>query len=173
MVGDYVYAVINEHVIYYQDEINLPRIDFGDGAREVPAAEIYYGNVTDSYYMFTTIVAVNTQDDDEEPAYESILLGASSNIYVSRGNIYITYTMWGNGGSHSETTAIHRIAIEDGECVITDLQSTNGTFVGGRQISEETLHPGDEVRIGLTTFRLEQIDEDQSQTDTKPLDTPS
>ena len=62
-----------------------------------------------------------------------------------------------------------QVTVEKGECLITDLQSTNGTFVGGRKISEEALQPGDEVRLGLTTFRLEQIDDSVADTDTKPL----
>lgn len=38
---------------------------------------------------------------------------------------------------------------------VTDLGSTNGTFVNGQRVQNATLRPGDEVRIGGTTFRLE------------------
>lgn len=38
---------------------------------------------------------------------------------------------------------------------VQDLGSTNGTFVNGQRITSVTIHPGDLVRIGATTFRLE------------------
>ncbi|MBX3118120.1 MAG: FHA domain-containing protein [Fimbriimonadaceae bacterium] len=40
--------------------------------------------------------------------------------------------------------------------VVTDLGSTNGTFVNDQRIQQQaTIRPGDTVRIGVTTFRLE------------------
>ncbi len=44
----------------------------------------------------------------------------------------------------------------DGEYVIEDLQSTNGTKVNGKRVRSATLSAGDELRIGHTTFRFEQ-----------------
>jgi len=38
---------------------------------------------------------------------------------------------------------------------VTDLGSTNGTFVNGQRVQNAVLRSGDEVRIGGTTFRLE------------------
>lgn len=43
-----------------------------------------------------------------------------------------------------------------GEYVIEDLQSTNGTKVNGKRVRSATLSPGDELRIGHTSFRFEQ-----------------
>jgi pSer/pThr/pTyr-binding forkhead associated (FHA) protein len=39
--------------------------------------------------------------------------------------------------------------------MLTDLGSTNGTFVNGQRVTSATLKPGDLVRIGATTFRVE------------------
>ncbi|RMG26588.1 MAG: FHA domain-containing protein [Armatimonadetes bacterium] len=39
---------------------------------------------------------------------------------------------------------------------VRDLNSTNGTFVNGAPVQEMRLRPGDTIRIGSTTFRLEQ-----------------
>ncbi len=38
---------------------------------------------------------------------------------------------------------------------VADLGSTNGTFVNGNRITSTTIHPGDLVKIGVTTFRVE------------------
>jgi uncharacterized secreted protein with C-terminal beta-propeller domain len=112
MIGDYAYVVINEPVYEEDDGVNLPRI-YSDGAeKEIPATDIYYSDVADYYYMYTTIIAINTQDDNQEPTYETILLGASSNLYVSMDNIYLTFPVWGGYVGDSQRTAIHRIHIQ-------------------------------------------------------------
>jgi len=38
---------------------------------------------------------------------------------------------------------------------VQDLNSTNGTFVNGQRVSIATIRPGDLVKIGATTFRVE------------------
>lgn len=44
-------------------------------------------------------------------------------------------------------------------CVLTDLNSKNGTFLNGQKISEETLQPGDKITIGEHILRFELLDE--------------
>ena len=111
MIGDYAYVVINEPVYEQDDELKLPIIYSGGNETEIPATDIYYSDVSDYYYMYTTIIAINTQNDDQEPTYETILLGASSNLYVSPDNIYLTFPVWGTGMGDFEKTSIHRIHI--------------------------------------------------------------
>lgn len=122
MIGDYAYVVVNEPVYERDDEINLPKIGSGDNETEIPATDIYYADVADYYYMYTTIIAINTQNDGQEPTSETILLGASSNLYVSADNVYLTFPVWGGDviepwgiRSSDERTSIHRIRIEGGE----------------------------------------------------------
>jgi uncharacterized secreted protein with C-terminal beta-propeller domain len=120
MIGDYAYVVTNEPVYEEADELNLPRVSFGGNETEIPATDVYYSNVSDNYYMYTTIIAINIQNDDQEPTYETILLGASSNLYVSPNNIYLTFPVWGTDilGTdvvNFERTSIHRIHIEGDE----------------------------------------------------------
>ncbi|MFW6118297.1 MAG: beta-propeller domain-containing protein [Chloroflexota bacterium] len=115
MIGDYAYVVINEPVYEQDDELNLPRIYFGGNETEIPATDIYYSDVFDYYYMYTTIMAINTQDSDQEPTYETILLGASSNLYVSLDNIYLTFPVWGRDVGDFQKSSIHRIHIEGDE----------------------------------------------------------
>jgi len=115
MIGDYAYVVINEPVYEQNDEPNLPKIYFGGNETEIPVTDIWYSNVSDYYYMYTTIMAINTQNDDQKPTSETILLGASSNVYVSLDNIYLTFPVWGRGVGDFEKTSIHRIRIEGAE----------------------------------------------------------
>jgi len=117
MIGDYAYVVINEPVYEQDDELNLPKIYLGGNETEIPATDIYYSDVSDYYYMYTTIMAINTQNDDQEPTYETILLGASSNVYVSLNNIYLTFPVWGTDILGREVwdfqkTSTYRINIE-------------------------------------------------------------
>ncbi len=115
MIGDYAYVVINKPVYEQEGELNLPRIYSGGNETEIPATDIYYCDVYDYYYMYTTIMAINTQNDDQEPTIETILLGASSNLYVSLNNIYLTFPVWGRDVGDLAKTSIHRIHIEGDE----------------------------------------------------------
>lgn len=51
-------------------------------------------------------------------------------------------------GQHAE------IVISGGDYVLRDLGSSNGTFVNGRQVSEQALNAGDEIRVGSTRLML-------------------
>jgi len=105
MIGDYVYVVINQPTYCKEDEVALPKIYSNDGVKEISATDIYYSDIPDYSYAFTTIVAVNVQNDDQEPTVEPFLLGATSNMYVSLDNIYIILP-------ENEKTLIYRIHIE-------------------------------------------------------------
>ena len=48
-----------------------------------------------------------------------------------------------------------QVALEDGSIVVTDLGSTNGTFVNGRRVTRATVRPGDELTIGTSRLRVE------------------
>jgi uncharacterized secreted protein with C-terminal beta-propeller domain len=120
MIGDYVYVVTNEPVYEEEGEVNLPKVSCGGNETEIPATDIYYSDVADYYYMYTTIIAVNTQNDAQEPTYETILLGVSSNLYVSLSNIYLTFPVWGTDILGREVwdspkTSIHRLHIAGAE----------------------------------------------------------
>ncbi len=115
MIGDYVYVVINEPVAYGEDDVSLPRIYFDGVVKEISATSIYHADVSDYSYTFSTVVALNIHKDAQEPAYETILMGYTSNMYVSLNNMYITFTGQRANASYSETTSIHRIHIENGQ----------------------------------------------------------
>jgi len=108
MIGDYVYAIINQPTYYQEKEVTLPKIYSGDEAEEISAQDIYYSDVADYYYECTTVTAINVQNDEQKPTYEPFLLGGTSAMYVSLNNIFIAVPV-------SERTSIHRIHIENGE----------------------------------------------------------
>ena len=105
MIGDYVYAVITQPARYVENEVPLPIIDSGDRVEEIRASEIYYSDAPDHSYGYITILAVNVQNDEEEPTHKTFLLGATSSMYVSQNNIYITFPV-------GENTLIYRFHIE-------------------------------------------------------------
>jgi inhibitor of cysteine peptidase len=136
MVGNYTYVVINEPVYEQDDELTLPKIYSGGNETEILATDIYYSDVSDYYYNYTTIMAVNTQNDAEEPTYETILLGASSNLYVSTDNIYLTFPVWGGDVGDSQKTSIHRIHIQGGAMNYTASGEVPGTVLNQFSMDE-------------------------------------
>ena len=147
MIGDYAYVVINEPVYEQDDELNLPRIYFGGNETEIPATDIYYCDVSDYYYMYTTIMAINTQDDNQEPTYETILLGASSDLYVSLNNIYLTFPVWGRDVGDFGKSSIHRIHIEGDEIEYVASGEVPGMVLNQFSMDEY----GDYFRVATTT----------------------
>jgi uncharacterized secreted protein with C-terminal beta-propeller domain len=111
MIGDYVYAVINEPAYCKDDEVALPKIYSTDGVEEIPATDIYYSDIPDYYYAYTTMVALNVQNDDQEPTIKPFLLGATSNMYVSLNNMYIACP-------ENYETLIYRIHMDENEIEI-------------------------------------------------------
>ena len=56
----------------------------------------------------------------------------------------------------STTSRRHAVITKSGESYsIQDQGSSNGTYVNGAKITQQTLAPGDEVQIGATKFRFE------------------
>jgi uncharacterized secreted protein with C-terminal beta-propeller domain len=148
MIGDYVYMVINEPVYEEDDGVNLPRIYSGGNETEIPATDIYYSDVSDYYYMYTTIMAINTQNNAQEPTYETILLGASSNLYVSLNNIYLTFPVWGSEVGDSQKTSIHRIHIEGDEIEFVASGEVPGMVLNQFSMDEYE----DYFRVATTTY---------------------
>ncbi len=48
-----------------------------------------------------------------------------------------------------------QVAMDDGAVVVSDLGSTNGTFVNGRRVTRATVRPGDEITVGTSRLRVE------------------
>lgn len=106
MIDEYVYFVVSQQACIKNDTVILPKVYSNEGIKRVSASGIQYFNTSDSYFMYTTIVAMNVQNVAEEPTNKTILLGGTSCMYVSLNNIYITFP-------NSESTLIYRIHIEN------------------------------------------------------------
>ena len=50
-----------------------------------------------------------------------------------------------------------RIFVEGQHLVVLDLGSRHGTYVNGESVEEAILAPGDELQIGVNTFRVHYI----------------
>ncbi len=107
MIGDYVYVFVNSYAYIAEKEVPLPCLLDNGRLKTVAATSVYYSNASDSSYVFTTILAINTQDDEEAVVYETILHGYTSCVYVSLDNIYLASPTYKDGQMETEIHKIH------------------------------------------------------------------
>ena len=88
MVGEYVYAIVNQPIQYKDDQIVLPEITSDQTKVSIAPTEIYYFGYPDYSYRLTTVLAINLNSDDLSK--KSFLTGYTQTIYVSQKNIYLT-----------------------------------------------------------------------------------
>ena len=98
--------------------------------------------------------------EDEDPSFQ--LLGLSDNLKDRVFKLNPSITTLGRLESNdiqidSETVSGFHAEIKNkfGQFVAKDLNSTNGTFVNGRQIEEYSLSPGDILAINTWQFKVE------------------
>jgi uncharacterized secreted protein with C-terminal beta-propeller domain len=157
MIGDYVYAVVRQ--VATQTSSNgtvvepiLPIID-GNHTKEVQPTEIRYFDMPDVYYYMTTIIAVNTIEDTEEPSYETFLAGQTTTMYVSLNNMYLVVpntNVWllrGNGEEPQEETKIFRIELDQDKIVAMAEGTVPGNVLNQFSMDEYN----DNFRIATTT----------------------
>ena len=152
MIGDYVYVVAHAYTAQNNGEIEIPTIYCEGEPIEIPADKILHSPTPDYSYMFTLIVAVNIKDDSADPTYQSLLLGAASNLYVSANNIYVTFfAPQGRYGIeeevYAEGTSIHRLSIDGREIAYESSGKVNGRVLNQFSMDE---HDG-YFRIATTT----------------------
>lgn len=96
MMGDQVYVIVTQPAYYVKGEsIPLPAIRSSSAAVKTQPndfPDIYYFDVPDRYYAFTSIVSVNVNDGTVSG--KMLLTGATRNLYVSANSIYITYAKY-------------------------------------------------------------------------------
>jgi uncharacterized secreted protein with C-terminal beta-propeller domain len=92
MVGDFVYVVITTPAYIFNDMIPLPTISTSDTVLRIAASDIYYSEAADVSYVFTTVLSFSVKDDVLPFVTKTVLMGATSTIYVSLENIYLAMT---------------------------------------------------------------------------------
>jgi len=148
MIGDYVYMVASQPTLWCDSKVLLPMIVSLNETKIIQPTEIYYSNVSDNSYEFTTIVAFNLKLDASDPVHKTFLLGSASCMYVSLNNIYITMqkqeffeTSW------TEATLLYRVHIQDGE-----IECEASGEVPGRVLNQFSMDEhGEYFRIATTT----------------------
>src|SRR5213594_3645210 len=107
LIGNYVYLVATQPVFCY-GEILLPeQIVNGQVVKATPT-QVYHSYIVDQGYSFTTIVGFDMTQNNPSPVAKIYLIGATSTIYVSLHDIYLTQPVW----SQSQQTIVHRISID-------------------------------------------------------------
>lgn len=110
MIGDYVYAIVTENVYRSNDgTANLPLVTTETKTSNIDATRIFYVNSYDSYYTYTTVFSVNILDSAKSPSNTTIMMGGTSDMYVSAKNIYIVSPTWSSENQY--TTNIYRVSI--------------------------------------------------------------
>ncbi|MEM2970990.1 MAG: beta-propeller domain-containing protein [Candidatus Bathyarchaeia archaeon] len=142
MIGEYVYAVVSQPVYIIYDTVILPKTYSKGEIEEIEASQIYYSETSDDSYAFTTVVALNMLKDEEKPNTLTVMMGGTSNMYVSLNNIYVTFHGWNN------QTSIYRIRIEN-----KTLTCEAEGKVPGRELNQFSMDEyNNHFRIATTIF---------------------
>lgn len=86
MIKDYIYLISREYI--NPDEPELPIYYINSVEKTVPINDIYYFNYDDNSYYMTSLSSLNVKSGEFK--IKSYVIGYSSTIYASEGNIYVT-----------------------------------------------------------------------------------
>ncbi len=104
LIGDYVYFITNNYAYYIENEQLTPRVleagavlssDCASVSRCF-APDVYYFDIPYDSYNYTSITAINIADNNEAINGQIYLMNNGQNLYVSKNNLYITYTEYLN-----------------------------------------------------------------------------
>jgi len=131
MMGDCVYAVVTKYAGIIEDKVTLPGVLGKDGWSTIDATDVYYVDIPNIHvdHLFATIVALNVQDDLQEPAYQTILIESTTTIYVSTQNLLLA------SGSFDKTY-LHRIQFDNGEISYAGNGEVKGSLLNQFSIDE-------------------------------------
>jgi uncharacterized secreted protein with C-terminal beta-propeller domain len=172
MIGDFVYIISNEfsYNIYQENNgnksINIPKITIDDESSSIPSEHIYYVDIPDRIETMTHVLSINIYT--EEVNQRSFLLGSAQTMYVSKNNIYLTYTKYEYFdilplmdrpyNDYEEKTLIHKITIENGNIDYTAQGEIPGRILNQFSMDEHN----DFFRIATTIGNVWSQDEKSS-----------
>jgi uncharacterized secreted protein with C-terminal beta-propeller domain len=137
MIGDYVYAVVSQSAYVYENAVPLPKVYTSTGSAEVPATQVYYSDTADyahvdnNYFTFTSFYGLDLKDTTELTNM-TVLMGGASTMYVSLGNMYVTYPSW----SEQQYTSIYRVSIDNGKLTFQAKGSVGGNVLNQYSMDE-------------------------------------
>lgn len=143
MIDDYLYVITSYYIYRNFNEYDLP----------VEASEIYFLKSTDDasylrYYMpLKTILSIDITNPSDIVDAKVLLMDYTSNIYVSRSNIYITQYKYDYEKSIRKT-GIHRILIENGMISYKAYGEIEGTLLNRFSMDEHNGYFRAAVSIG-------------------------
>ena len=150
------YLVTNHYIYTFEEEYILPAVSTEDGGEQVDATDILYDPTASDASSFTNVLAMDI--DTMGFSTLSVLTGFASTVYMSGGNLYLTYQKWTGdvmveGGvaepdqSDSATTAIHKVKVEGTAMEVT----ASGTVVGWLLNQFSMDERGGYLRVATTT----------------------
>ncbi len=95
MIDNYLYNIVTEYAYMLNGTVMLPAFYKGNEASNVPATNVFFtsADISSSYqsYTYTTFMAVDLINDAVAPSNMTVMLNGADQVYVSKGNIYVTY----------------------------------------------------------------------------------
>jgi len=149
MIGNYVYAVVSQPAYILENVVILPQVYQNAKASEIAPERIYYADTVDNYFTFTTFVGLNILDDAQEPTNMTVMMGGASTMYVSMGNIYVTYSTWNEG----QYTSIYRVRVNGSALTFEAEGSVPGYVLNQYSMDEYNGH----FRVATTWQKTTQL----------------
>jgi len=106
LIGDDVYVVISQPASLINGTAVLPTIYNNAVSTPILPPSIYYTDTNDTYYTYTTFMALNIKDPTQASKM-TIMMSGTSDMYVSTSNMYVTCPSQNDQG-----TDIYRVNID-------------------------------------------------------------
>jgi uncharacterized secreted protein with C-terminal beta-propeller domain len=123
-IGTFAYLVTSTPAWANQ---TLPLTVVNGRQMQTVATRVFHSDISDRAFSYTTILALDTNQNNPAPTVETYLLGTSSTIYVSLTNIFLTQPTW----DATQETAIHRVSISQ-----TDIKYEATGMVPGHVLNQ-------------------------------------
>jgi inhibitor of cysteine peptidase len=134
MIGNYIYAVVSQPAMVYNNAVTLPTVYEGQKEADVTPSAIYYADVNQSsYFTFTSFYGLDVLDDSQQPTNMTVMMDGASTMYVSPSNIYVTYPTWTDAG---EYTSVYRLSINGLQLSFEAKGSIPGTVINQYAMDE-------------------------------------
>jgi inhibitor of cysteine peptidase len=108
LVGNNLYAVVSQQATVADGSVVLPEVYNQTETYQIQPNNIYYIDQSGSYFTYTTFVGLDVSNDTLDASTVTMLMGETSNMYVSQSNMYVTFP---SPTQDEQGTVIYRISI--------------------------------------------------------------